>query len=400
MKKLIISVIFLFLITGCATNFNKPAPKSNPNLPTVKEFKAYPDRNAMALFWKPVPSMSGYYIQRYYPKKHKWIQIATINDPFKSIYVDTKLKPNTIYKYRIATFDKTGTPSLAVETAQKTLPKLSPVIPLESKPLKKGTVKIIFRPHQNERVKKYIVERFNDEKAKWEKIDTLKPRLNVEYIDSGLKDGKIYKYRIIAVSFDDIKSYPSNPIVVSTYPKPPVVLNVKASVDLAKQIKITWSPVDGAVYYKIYRSDSASGPFSFYAKTKNTYFIDKINKDGVTKYYKVTAVSKHGTESLLDESPVVMGQTLPAPATPIVSTNINGNTIEFIFTSPDNRAAKYLIVKVEHEGLFKKKESKFVTNKNNFRDTINPKKNYTYYIYEVDKYGLISKKPAKVEVGD
>jgi fibronectin type 3 domain-containing protein len=400
MKKIIASVIFLMLLTGCVSNLNKPAPKSNPNLPTVKEFKAYPDRNAMALFWKPVTQMSGYYIQRYEPKKHKWIEIATINDPFKSIYVDTDLRPNTIYRYRIATFNKQKVPSLAVETSQKTLPKLSPVIPLEAKPLKKGMVKIIFRPHQNERVKKYIIQRFNDEKAKWEEINTLSPRLNVEYIDTGLKDGKIYKYRIIAKSFDNIKSYPSKTIVVSTYPKPPVVLNVKASVDLPKQIKITFSPVKNAAYYKIYRSDSSDGYFSFYAKTKNTYFIDKIGKDGVKKYYKVTAVSKYGTESLLNESPVVMGQTLPKPATPIVSTNINGNKIEFIFTSPDNRAVKYLIVKEEHLGFLKKKESKFITDKNSFEDTINPKKSYTYYIYEIDKYGLISKTPAKIEVGE
>jgi len=400
MKKLIISVIFLVFITGCVTNINKPAPKSNPNLPVVKEFKAYPDRNAMALFWKPVIQMSGYYIQRYDPKTHKWSQIATIKDPFKSIYVDTDLKPNTIYKYRIATFDKKGTPSLAVETTQNTLPKLSPVIPLEAKPIKKGAVKIVFRPHMNERVKEYEIERFNDKKAKWEKIATLSPRLNVEYIDTGLKDGKIYKYRIIAKSFDNIKSFPSKTITVSTYPKPSVVLNVKASVNLPKEIKITYSPVQGAAFYKIYRSNSADGFFTFIAKTNDTFYVDKINKDGVTKYYKVTAVSKYSTESLLNDTPAVMGQTLQAPATPIISTNLNGNKIEFIFTSPDNRAVKYLIVKIEKNGLFNKKEKKYVTNKNNFTDTINPKKSYEFYIYEIDKYGLISKTPAKIEVGE
>ncbi|EDM24468.1 GH85 family endohexosaminidase C-terminal domain-containing protein [Caminibacter mediatlanticus] len=400
MKKLITSAAFLIIMTGCANNLiNKPVPKSNPNLPVVKEFKAYPDRNAMALFWKPIPKMSGYYIQRYNPKNKKWVEIATINDPYKSIYVDTKLKPNTIYKYRIATFDKNKIPSLAVDTTQKTLPKLQPVIPLEARPLKKGMVKIIFRPHPNERVKEYLIERFNDEKARWEKLSTLSPRLNVEYIDKNLKDGKIYKYRIIAISFDKIKSYPSKTIVVSTYPKPPVVLNITASVDMPKQIKITFSPVKDAVYYKIYRADSPDGTFRYIGKTSNTFYIDKINEDGAKKYYKVTAVSKYKTESLLNETPTVMGQTLPKPATPIVSTNVGLNFVEFIFTSPDNRAAKYLIVKEIKEGLFKTKQQKFITAKNSFKDTIDPKKSYIYYIYEVDKYGLISKKPAKVEVG-
>ena len=388
----------MIILTGCANlTPNKPL-KSNPNLPTVKEFKAYPDRNAIALFWSPIPKMSGYYIQRYDKKNKKWIEIATIKDPFKSIYVDTNLKPSHIYKYKIATFNKQGIPSLAKEVQISTLPPLSPVIPLEAKPLVKGKIKLIFRPHQNERVKEYLIQRFNDEKAKWENLVTLKPRLNVEYIDSNLKDGKIYKYRIFAISFDKIKSFPSKTIVVSTYPKPPIVLNITATTNLPKKIEIKFSPVKNALYYKIYISNSPKGPFKFYKITKSTVFIDNIGKDGFIRYYKVTAVSPYKTESLLSDTPAVMGETLKKPSTPIVSTNKMGNKIEFIFTSPDNRASKYLIIRKEKLGIFKAIEKKFITNSNNFIDTINPKHSYEYKIYEVDKYGLISKKPAVVEV--
>ncbi len=398
MKKLITFLIILLIMSGCAT-LNKPAPKSNPNLPVVKTFKAYPDRNAIALFWSVVPQMSGYYIQRFNAKNNKWEQIATIKDPYKSIYVDTGLKPAHIYKYKIATFDKNGIPSLAKEVDQATLPKLQPVVPLEAKPLTKGEVKVIFRPHPNERVYKYIIQRYNDKTTKWEDLATVKPRLNVEYIDKGLKDGKIYKYRIIAVTFDKLYSLPSNPIVVSTYPKPPVILKINASTDLPKKIKVTFSPVPNAVYYKIYISDIPdNGSFSFYKKTNSTVFIDHINQDGVTRYYKVTAVSKHGTESILSDTPVAMGQTLPKPASPLVSTNRMGNTMEFIFTSPDNRAVKYLIIRKESKSLFKSNTKKLIANSNRFTDTINPKYSYKYQIYEIDRYGLISKKPAVIEV--
>jgi len=342
--------------------------------------------------------MSGYYIQRFDSKHKKWVQIATINDPYKSIYVDTHLKPNHLYKYRIATFNKNGVPSLAKETAQKTLPPLSPVIPLEARPITKGKLKIIFRPHPNERVKKYIIQRYNDKKTKWEDIATLTPRLNVEYIDSDLKDGKIYKYRIIAISFDDIKSTPSKVLVASTYPKPPVVMNIKATINLPKKIVVTFSPVKDAIAYKIYISSSPSGNFEFYKKITSTAFTDYINKDGFIRYYKITAVSKYGTESLLRETPAVMGETLQKPTKPIVSTTKIGNKIEFIFTSPDNRAKKYLIIKKEKLGLFKSKKTKFIANSNRFIDTITPKHSYEYEIYEVDKYGLISQKPAVIEV--
>ncbi len=388
-------------MSGCANlNLNKPVPKSNPNLPTVKNFKAYPDRNAMALYWNPVPKMSGYYIQRYNPKNKKWKEIATIKDPYTSIYVDTNLKPGFIYEYKIATFDKTGTPSLAKEVIQSTKPKLSPVIILEAKPIVKGKIKLIFRPASNERVNKYIIKRFDDEDAKWQTIATLSPRLDVEYIDSGLKDGKIYKYQIIAESFDGVKSFPSKTVVVSTFKKPPVVTQINATNNLPKKITVTFSPVKGAVAYKIYISSSPNGPFEFYKKINGSVFTDYINKDGFVRYYKVTALSAHNTESILNDTPVTMGQTLSKPAKPIVSTNITGNQIELIFTSPDNRAVKYLIIRKENISFFKSQKKKFIASSNRFTDIINPKKEYEYDIYEVDKYGLLSKTPAVVKVNN
>jgi len=393
MKKWITLVISLMIITGCAVN--KPTPRSNPNLPKVSSFKAYPDRNAIALKWNVVKGIKGYFLQKFDFKTKKWGKIITINDPYQTLYVDTNLRPNSLYRYRIATFDKNKIPSLAVETEQKTLPTIAPVIPLEIKPLTKGEVKIIFRPHPNERVSSYIIQRFNDKKAKWENIATLSPRYNVEYIDKGLIDGKIYKYRIIAITFDDLKSTPSKEMIISTYPKPPVVLNVKATVDLPKKIQLTWSAVKNAAYYKIYKKK-----FLIYvpiAKTKNTFYIDKINKDGDTEYYKVTAVSIHHTESLLDKSPEVMGQTLEIPAKPIVSTNITNNGVEFIMNSPDNRAVRYLIIKNLGDFL-NKKEAKYIVDKNKFTDkNIIRNKTISYKIYAIDKFGLISK-PTEVKV--
>jgi fibronectin type 3 domain-containing protein len=390
MKKLILYLIALLLITGCAVN-SKPAPKSNPNLPKVSKFNAYPDRNAMALKWNVVNGISGYYIQKFDKKEHKWKMLATINDPFKSLYIDTNLKPSTEYMYRIATFNKDKIPSLAMEIKKRTLPTITPVIPLEIKPLKKGMVKIIFRPHQNERVQGYILQRLDDKKIKWITLANLTPRYNVEYIDRGLEDGKIYQYRIIAYTYDGLKSAPSDVLKVSTYPKPPIVMNVKATNNLPRKIVLTWSPIKGAKYYKIYTRSFLGFGFTPIAKVKGTTYTDNVGKDGVKKYYKVTAVSIHDTESLLDNSPEVMGETLPVPAKPLVSTNILNNGVEFMFSSPDDRAVKYLVVKKEGN-LFNAKEFKYIVKGNRFLDTnVAHKHSYTYKIYAVDKYGLISK---------
>jgi len=180
---------------------------------------------------------------------------------------------------------------------------------------------------------------------------------------------------------------PSNILKVSTYPKPPIVQDIKASHNLPKEIKLTWKKVKNAKYYKIYEKELFG--FKPIAKTTSTFFIDKVNKDGVKKYYKVTAVSIHDTESLLDKSPEVLGESLPIPAKPLVSTNILNNKIELILSSPDNRAVKYLIIKGKQ---------KYITKSNIFTDTnIQHKQTYYYKIYAVDKYGLISN-PIEVKV--
>jgi hypothetical protein len=334
--------------------------------------------------------MGGYYIQRWDPEAKEWEDVAVINNPYKTIYVDTDLKPNTEYTYRILAFTTNNTPGPWSQTKVRTLPPPAAIIPVFAQPVGKGVIKIIWRPHPNERVDEYIVARYNDKTAEWEEVADLTPRYNVEFVDTGLQDGKVYKYRIIGVTFDGIKTYPSKTIRVSTYPRPPVVLNLTATIDRSRMIVVKWSPVPNAVAYKIYISPSPTGPFEYYTTVKTTQFIDKIPKDGFKRYYKVTAVSQFGTESLLSKSPVVMGETLPPPARPLVSTNRFNNVIQFIMTSPDDRAAKYLIVRTTQMGMFNKKVDKFVVNTNKFEDRINPSASYTYAIYAVDPNGIKS----------
>ncbi len=375
------------LITGCAVN-NKPSPKSNPKLPHVKTFKAYPDRNAIALKWNIVNGMNGYYIQKLNTKTHKWKMLTTVNNPYQSLYIDKSLKPSTLYTYRIAAFDKTKTPSLAKEISQKTLPTVAPVIPLEVKPLQKGIVKILFRPHPNERVQGYVIQRFNDNTAKWEHLADLTPRYNVEYIDKNLKDGKIYKYRIIAYTFDNLKSTPSQTITVSTFPKPPVIENIQATNNLPKKIIISWSPLQNTDHYNVYEKTFFG--YKLIAKTKANSYTYKLDKDGIKRFFKVTGVTSHKTESLMDKTPEVMGQTLSTPAKPLVSTNPYTKKIEISMSSPDERAAKYLIIKKDETA--NTKEHKYIVKSNTFTDnSVKHKHTYSYKIYAVDKYGLISK---------
>ena len=389
-KSILLAGSIILAITGCT---NQPI-KSSPNVPKVQVLRSLSDRNAIALEWDVVnkPNIAGYYIQRSKDAK-KYVNVKKIESKYITHWTDTNLKPNTTYYYKISTYTKNGIPSFAVFKKARTLDTLSAVPYVINANLKaKGMVKIVFRPHPNERVKGYYIERFNDKYSKWERIADLQPRLRAEYIDKDLVDGKVYRYRVIAYTFDGLLSHPSRVIVTQTLSKPQKIVNLQASTDLPKKIRVTWQPVKDAVEYKVYGSTLGFGAgFKLIATTKNTVFVDNINKDGYTKYYKVSSVNKYGIESL--KSQFVMGSTLPVPAKPVVSIEKGNKSVTFILSSPDKRAVKYLI---------KKDDGKKVINIHNvhspYTDTnVQPKRSYTYKIYAIDNNGLVSK-PSEVEV--
>jgi len=389
-KSILLAGSIILAITGCTNNVPL---KSSPNVPKVKELRSLSDRNAIALEWDIVnkPDIAGYYIQRSEDAK-KYKTIEKIESKYVAHYTDTDLKPNKVYYYKISTYTIQGVPSFAKFKKVKTLPTISPISYIANAGLKaKGMIKIIFRPSPNERVEGYIIERFNDKNGKWEKLDELEPRLRAEYIDKNLLDGKVYRYRIIAYTYDGLKSNPSKEIAIQTLQKPKMITNITATTNLPKKIVLKWQKVKSAIEYKIYVSSSENGNYELLAETKNNEYIDVLNKDGVTKYYKISSVDKYGIESL--KSQAVMGSTLAIPAKPIVSIQKNKNSVKFILSSPDKRAVKYLIKKDNGEKVFN------IHNVKNFYvdNEIKHKKTYKYKVFAIDKFGLRSK-PTEVEV--
>ncbi len=62
------------------------------------------------------------------------------------------------------------------------------------------------------------------------------------------------------------------------------------------EIRITWNAVSGAESYKVYRSTSANGTYSYLGTNTYTFFSDWSPKNG-NNYYKVTAVNNAGESS-------------------------------------------------------------------------------------------------------
>jgi hypothetical protein len=398
MKKLILATSLIalgFFVSGCQTTPQTPKqPVIDESLPVLKNIKHLSDITEVGFEWVPSHDerVAGYYVYRSNPSNDngKLQRIATLKDKYISHYVDTKLMPQTQYHYRFSTFSKEKRESIPSDVVTvSTLPTVDSVSFLKAISGLPHRVKLIWRPHPSPRVQSYIIQRSEFSSTDWGDLAVVDGRLNAEYIDSGLKDNHVYKYRIKVKTYDGLVSNPSQIVEAGTKPLPKPIENLKATTTLPKQISLTWNRAieKDFSYYKVYR---ALNPLLFYtyrAKTVEPKFDDLINANGKEYYYKVTSVDKDGLESYRQEN-AVLGSTLIAPKKPVVlSANQDGKSIYLSWDSEDNRAVRFNVIKKFHS------QKQVITgiNAREYTDQdVVPGVEYTYNIVGLDKFGLAS----------
>lgn len=397
-----LSVLVLF-VSGCQNNPQPPKkPLIDQTLPKLTDIKFLTEITEVGFEWKPSfdERVSGYYIYRSNPEVTgaKLQRIATITDKYTSHFVDTKLKPSTTYQYRFSAYSFDKRESIASDTIRATTkPLIESVSFIKSITGLPNRVKLIWRPHSSQRVASYIVERNEFSSTKWDVLGQVNGRLNAEYIDAGLKDNKVYRYRVKVKTYDGLLSKPSEIVEAGTKPLPIMIKNLTATVDVPKKIVLKWNSAieKDFSYYKVYRAVNPLLFYSYLAKTIDTSYEDLINSNGSSYYYYVTTVDKDGLESPRQGSPVT-GTTLPIPSTVyITSSNHDGRSINLTWDTMDSRATRFNVIK---EYKDKKKIFTSITS-NNFTDSdVARGIEYTYKVIAIDKYGLASKESQSIVI--
>lgn len=107
----------------------------------------------------------------------------------------------------------------------------------------------------------------------------------LSYVTSELPKGN-YTFIVKAARYDSkdrVMSKSSNEVNgTSTYTKPSITLTPGE-----KQIKITWTKVEGVTHYDIYRSTSKDGKYTKIATTKSFNYVAKSLKSNKTYYFKI-----------------------------------------------------------------------------------------------------------------
>ncbi len=381
-----------------------PKPSDNPiideTLPIVQLTKTgvFVDMKAVGFEWKNIedPRVKGIYIYKQVMGEEvsEYKFYNTINNRFVTHYIDEDVEPASKYLYYFKTYTKEAESKQSQEFQVETLPILDSVSWLHVVQNMPRSAKIIWRPHTNQIVKKYVIQRKTLEEDKWNDLDSIEGRLNAEYIDTELKDDFVYKYRIKVITYNDVISKPSKEVKVITKALPKQVTNVLASNNLPKKIILNWNKanVKDFSHYNIYRADSIDGSYALLTTSKDTQFIDNFEDDGEDYFYRISTVDKDGLESKY-ELESAHGKTLPRPISPsLVEVMMVGENLEIRWSSTDSRVKSHIVNKTIKKGWIDTKTEEFLDIKGTqFIDSsIEPNTTYYYEVYSVDEFSIKS----------
>jgi len=406
-------VASLLILSGCGGT-PKPASKDtlviDKTLPkvTLTKHGVISGMKSIAFEWKSIkdPNVEGIYIYKMSPKEKGTLSeleyLTTIEGRYRTHFLDRDVEPETNYRYSFKTFSKKGESKPSKSVAVATLPVLNSVAWIYSITGLPRTAKIIWRPHENEIVKAYLIERKTLEQEEWERVATLHGRLNAEFIDEDLKDNYVYMYRVRVLTYNNIISKPSNVVKVVTKALPHPVKNIKTTTNLPHRIEISWTPSKAKEFhhYALYRSSTINGRYKQIATLYTNHYSDTIEENGKSYFYRVSCVDKDGLESENTQNSI-QGMTLAPPAAPaITEAKVVGKNIELRWSQKDSRAVRYTVLKEQKKGWFdatteeyKDIKKRYFIEKNVEADSI-----YSFVVYAFDKFGIKSEPSMEVKV--
>ncbi|MBD3792674.1 MAG: hypothetical protein IE889_00745 [Campylobacterales bacterium] len=213
------------LLSGCNPSaMMQQSHGLDVNLPKMYGVKYMVDNTAVGFEWQPLyeQHIDGINIYRSeaYPQpssgSKQLTKIATINSPFASHYVDSNLQENSNYTYTFTTIrgDYESVHGQMIEL--RTLAPLPQVGFFQGKQYTNNVIKLIWRPHEDKRVKRYRIERAVNDSQTYNIIGNVESRLMSEYVDNYVTPNNTYIYRVQAIGFDGSTSIPSQVVIIKT----------------------------------------------------------------------------------------------------------------------------------------------------------------------------------------
>ena len=223
----------------------------------------------------------------------------------------------------------------------------------------------------------YYVYRSSSSSGYYDKIGTV---TSTYYTDYSPLEGKNY-YKVKAYNYYSSTESSYSDYVVCSFTKKEEVSKPEAPTGVSAEatssyIKVTWNSVSGATNYKVYRSTSSYGTYSYIDKTYSTSYSDYSVSEGTTYYYKVSAENSAGESSQSSYASAKIASTVSKPSTPtgLSAKMTSAFTIELTWNSVSGAESYVVYRSTSSYGTYSKVGDTYSTS---YTDMVSA--NTTYY---------------------
>ena len=261
--------------------------KYAPGTPTISSVSA--TSSSITVKWNEVSGIDGYKVYRKVEGEKKYTSIAKVKG---TSYTDKNVKKGVKYLYTVKAYKgnvvsgcKTSKSYMAVvlETPKATVSNTT------------SGVKISWAKISGAEQYKIYRSQYDASKGKWtsyKRVKTLDAK-NLTWTDGKATSGEKYKYKVKAYSVNSKSSTKATSAIIYLASTKVTIKNTE------KGINLSWTKVEGAERYRVYRSEynKSTGKWNSYetmttVSAKTLSWTDTTVKEGNTYKYRVRAIKE------------------------------------------------------------------------------------------------------------
>lgn len=276
------------------TDFYKSHPMaansfgSEPEAPSTLELTVK-NRSTITARYSAVSGAEGYILLRSDNEKGPFVQVGNSTT---TQCEDKTVEPNRQYHYKVQAYRKVqGYTYCSAYSPRRIITAREVGTPLDISATANSYNTVTLKWSAAEDIQFYELWRSTNADDNYQKVAVYDSK-TLTGTNKNLKTGITYYYKIRGYRFsNNEKVYGAFTKVVNATPKLAAPQNVQAKSNGYNTVKISWSLVDGAAYYQVYRSTSSNGKYVQLGTydNKTTSSISRKLGCGTTYYYKVRA---------------------------------------------------------------------------------------------------------------
>ncbi len=252
--------------------------------PALKSLTFDNNYNAV-LKWEAINGCSGYNVYRKINNAKSWTLLKVVKDGKATQFIDNSKKtPGASYKYTVRAFDKDGIYSYFKESGIVRVHLTKPDFKIEQIETTDNSLALSITWGKVTGATKYNIYKRDAGTKSWASSHYIGTITDTSYIDTNVVNGKTYEYAVKAYNnAKDVSPYYTRSATAISIPD---ITRVFVSNNIQSHFaRISWSTVDGAESYNLYRMAKDGTEWEKITNTTDKMFTDDSDGASTTAYY-------------------------------------------------------------------------------------------------------------------